>query len=360
MEIHQLVHTLNYGDAISNEALTIQRLLAKRNIVGNIYSINAHEKVKQYTIPYAECPSAFSTEQDAVVVLHYSIGSPLNDLFREMTNVRKAIVYHNLTPADWFSRYNPRVRVDLEQGLEELPPLCEISDIVLADSEFNNQELKEFGCQKGKVLPLVLDTEKWSIASNVGIRQALSGHGGKNVLHVGRLAPNKRIEDIIKAFYFYHHKIERKSKLWLVGIDIDTEVYSFELRRLVHELRLHEAVEFVGAVHDSELRAFYEGSDLYMCMSEHEGFCVPLLEAMHFELPIIAFDSCAVAETLGNAGMLLARKDPSLVAELMDEVLTSTELKQELLANSRARVAAFGIPAFEKTLFEYVGTGRAG
>jgi glycosyltransferase involved in cell wall biosynthesis len=81
---------------------------------------------------------------------------------------------------------------------------------------------------------------------------------------------------------------------------------------------------------------------------------------MHFELPIIAFDSCAVAETLGNAGMLLARKDPSLVAELMDEVLTSTELKQELLANSRARVAAFGIPAFEKTLFEYVGTGRAG
>lgn len=351
MVINQLVHTLSYGDAISGEVVAICRLLRERGFTSEIFSINTNEKLKGWTRHYSELPTGEQT-----LIHHYSLGSPLNDLYISAANARRITVYHNLTPEFWFEGYNARVLADLRQGREELPKVLAASDTIFADSTYNKAEVESLGFSNCEVLPLLIDDTKWaSVTPNAGIAAALRGHGGVNILHVGRTAPNKRLEDIIKAFYFYHHKINRKSRLWLVGSDIDTEIYSFELRMLISELRLKEAVTLTGSVAETELRAFFENSDLYLCMSEHEGFCVPLLEAMHFGVPVVAFESCAVPETLGAAGLTFNVKDFPRVAELMNIVLTDGGLRGELIAAGRERIVGFGEKAFAARLYGLLG-----
>ncbi len=349
MRIHQFVHTLNYGDAISGEALLIQRILSEMGISGEIYSVNTHERLQGATKDWRSF-SAPSDDEATAVLLHYSIGSPLNAKLLDTPGILRGLIYHNLTPVKWFAPYNSVVAANLALGTDELPRLLPQMDIVLADSAYNKSELDAMGCERSKVLSLVLDQKKWGVAPNPGIVRNLTGAGEKNLLHVGRFAPNKCIEDIIKAFYFYHHKIEKKSTLWLIGSDIDTEIYSFELRRLVSELRLKHAVRFVGSVSDCELRAFYENADLYLCMSEHEGFCVPLLEAMQFGVPVVAFSATAVPETLADAGFLLKEKNAAEVAELINQILSNTALREASVARGKKRAAEFSEARFAEDL----------
>lgn len=345
MKIHQFVHTLTYGDAISNEAISIARLLRSIGIESSIYSVHAHEKVKsevrKWNFFQEDLEECKAKKEQIAVLLHYSIGSPLNDLYLEESGFKKALIYHNLTPETWFLGYNPRVVADLRKGRKELPEILKSVDIALADSEFNKKELLEFGCKNAEVLPLLIDEKKWSIARNDGIYDVLKSKRGVNILHVGRFAPNKCLHDIIKAFYFYHHKIKENSKLWLIGSDTDTEIYSFELRMLISELRLKNAVEIVGTVADSELKAFYQAADVYLCMSEHEGFCVPIIEAMHFGLPVIAFNSSAISDTVSTGGILFNEKKFAEIAELINLMLTDSNLKSNLIAQGRERVKFF-------------------
>lgn len=354
MQIHQFVHTLTYGDAISGEAVALQRILRELGHASFIYCVHSHEKLKSCArdqdLFASDLEQAQNAGEELAVILHYSIDSPLNAVFRSTNGIYRALIYHNLTPERWYYSYNPRVVKDLERGREELPQLLKLVDLPLADSDFNRRELSSFGCDRANVLPLLIDSSKWSVPANAGIARVLQSHGGKNILHVGRFAPNKCVEDLIKSFYFYHHKIEPKSKLWLVGSDIDTEIYSFELRMLITELRLKDAVEIIGQVADTELRALYETADLYLCMSEHEGFCVPLIEAMHFGLPVLAFDSSAVGETLGSAGLLLARKSPAEVAELIQLLTTDATVRNEMIARGKERAREFGEPFFVQKL----------
>lgn len=353
MRIFQLLHTLNYGDAISGEALIIKRELCKIGIESKIFGLNAHDNVKSEMHDWKDLgihiASAEKCSDVVCVLLHYSIGSPLNALYKGLKNVRRVLIYHNLTPAHWFANYNARVYEDLREGLSELPDLLAVSELVLADSDFNKAELEKLGRNDVFVLPLALDEEKWSVSENPGIVNVLACTK-INWLHVGRIAPNKCVEDIIKAFYFYQHKICKCSKLWLIGHDIDTEIYSFELRRIVAHLHLELSVSFVGAISDAELKAFYRHSHVYMCMSEHEGFCVPLLEAMYFGLPVIAYNNTAIGQTLGEAGLLLNEKFPSLIAELANEVVMNENLRQELIANGRERSSHFCLGSFMTNL----------
>ncbi|MBL7663363.1 glycosyltransferase [bacterium] len=352
MQIHQLVHTLNYGDAISGEALSIKRLLKQRGIKSEIYCLNRHPQLLDQGQSISDLAELSQTpENEIVMILHYSLASALNDIYRSDFPGKRVLIYHNLTPAEWFDGYNPRVYRDLVEGRAELPGILSCSDLVLADSSYNASEILKIAQTPTRVLPLLFDQEKWSrVEANPGIYQALKAHGGQNILHVGRLAPNKCIEDIIKAFYFYHHKINRQSRLWLVGIEIDTEIYALELRRLISKLALTEAVELCGSVADSELRAFYQAADCYVCMSEHEGFCMPLLEAMYFGLPVIAFNSTAVAETLGTAGLLVAEKNPALLSELFNLVITDSTLRDDLIARGKERAKNFSLQNFDTKL----------
>lgn len=341
MRVAQLVHTLTYGDAISNEAVSIKRLLGQDC---KIYSLNAHPLLKEQ----AQNVDAENIANSDVVFLHYSIGSPLNQIYKELKSAKKIFLYHNLTPVRWFKSYNYRVASDLEKGMQELPELLKCSDLILADSTFNKNELVELGFQNVQVFPLLFD--KSSVEPNLGIAQNLKNNGLTNLLTVGRLAPNKCVEDIIKTFYFYHHKINKKSALWIVGHDIDTEIYSFELRNLVRHLNLTEAVNFAGSVADSELKAFYLNCDSYLCMSEHEGFCVPVLEAMSLGLPVISFNSSALPETVGDGGILLDHKRHAEIAEIVNILNTDASLRSDIILRAKNQAEKFSEQAFSKRL----------
>lgn len=344
--VHQFVHTLSYGDAISGEVLALQRCLRGMGYESEIYCIHVHPRYEDQAHKYAKFVERYGYEFSGGVVLHYSLGSPLNELYLALRKANRALVYHNLTPAAWFYGINPRIVEDLEQGMRELPILCTASNQLIADSTFNAGELEKLGFS-ATVLELPVDPQRWQEPANQGIANILKSEPGPHILHVGRLAPNKCVEDIIKSFYFLHDHITRDARLWLVGIDIDTEIYSFSLKRLAFELNLDDAVRFVGQRDDSEVRAFYENCHAYLCMSEHEGFCLPVVEAMNFGLPVVALDSSALSDTVGSGGVLVSEKRHAEIGELLHEICTNSELRERVRQAGFERVKQLNFERFE-------------
>lgn len=347
---NQFVHTLSYGDAISSEVLALKRAFNEMGHSSEIYALNVHPKLKgQATVISAGVP-----ESSDEMILHYSLGSPLNQRYLEAKNAKRTLIYHNLTPPHWFVNINPRIAADVEVGIKELPHLCAVSDRLVADSKFNASELEQIGF-RAAVLDLPVDPNRWQVATNGGIKRIVQEEGGIHVLHVGRIVPNKCIEDIIKSFYFLNKYIEKNSRLWLVGIDIDTELYSFGLKRLVHNLNLEERVNFAGCMADSEVRALYESCSVYLCMSEHEGFCLPVVEAMYFGLPVVAYASSALPETIGKGGVLVAEKRHPEIAELINKIAGDPALRAKIVAEGQRRVEQLSYERFSgavRSLFD--------
>lgn len=350
MQVYQLIHTLSYGDAISGEALAMQRCLNELGHQGKIFALNTHERYQGLTENIEQFPCDFN----GIVILHYSLGSPLNALYRSLDNAKRAIIFHNLTPEKYFSGINPRVAKDISKGWHELPELCKLSNWVISDSSYNSSELSQYGISS-EVLPLPFDPARWQEEANSGIAGLIQSDPGVHLLHVGRLAPNKCIEDILKTFYFLHHHITRNSRLWLVGIDIDTELYSFGLKRLAKELLIDEFVNFTGPLSDAEIQSLYKNCSAYLGMSEHEGFCVPLIEAMHFGLPVLAYDCSAVGETVGAGGILFKEKRYPQLAQLIWQVSTPGELRSQLISSGLEQVAGFSFESFKARISNLLG-----
>lgn len=300
----------------------MQGMASELGLRGEILALNVHEKLAGLARVVSTSEEILSVISDAdIVLMHYSLGSIFNDCFLKPVSGKKVLLFHNLTPPEWFDDYNTRVAKDLRQGICDLSGVVAAADAVWSDSTYNKKFINTD--REVLVLPYVFDEDRWSkLEANSGIAAALSGHSGTNILHVGRVAPNKCIQDVIKSFYFYHHKIDPDSRLWLVGGDIDTEIYKAELVKLTYDLGLKEAVTFVGSVSDEELKAFYQSSDLYLLMSEHEGFCVPLLEAMAASIPVVAFAQEAVVETGKDYIYAVEEKNYPLIAELMSHVIS--------------------------------------
>jgi glycosyltransferase involved in cell wall biosynthesis len=351
--LHQLVHTLSYGDAISTEVLALQRVLHSLGYQSEIFRIHEHPKLKGRSQSY----TALSQGMQGDLILHYSLGSPLNDVYSNWNGGQKTLVYHNITPAQWYRSINQRVADDIQRGLTELPRLCAASDAIWADSPFNAGELSELGFD-AEVLELLVDPARWDTPRNEGLYSSVKNSAGTQVLHVGRLAPNKCVEDVIKAFYFLVKYLDPAARLRLVGIDTDTELYSFSLRELANYLGIGYAVEFVGALADDEVRSMYEASDVYLCMSEHEGFCLPLIEAMHFGLPVIAYAAGAVPDTMGDGGILVREKRHAEIGQLIAQVAAQGELRSRLQTKGRARVARFSYDRFAARVQELLQPER--
>jgi len=345
--IHQLVHTLSYGDAISTEVLALQSAIRSLGIESEIYAIHEHNKLLGRSRPLAsisDCP-------EADLILHYSIGSPTNDIYRQWRRGHRVLVYHNITPARWFSGINSRVARDIEQGLIDLPALCAVSDRIWADSRFNASEIASLGFS-AEVLDLPIAPERWERPRHAPTYDLVRSRPGTHILHVGRLAPNKCVEDVIKSFYYLKRYIQPASWLWLVGIDADTELYSFSLRRLAANLGIEDSVEFMGCLADEQVRSLYESCSAYLCMSEHEGFCLPLIEAMHFGCPVIAYDAGAVAETIGDGGIVVREKRHAEVGQLLAMVASDDAFRGRLVAKGRERVKEFSYQRFTDRLSE--------
>ncbi len=347
--IHQLVHTLSYGDAISTEVIALQRALIEDGYESTIYAINVHPFYQGYKNP-ARGPIAFyqtlsQTEENSALVMHYSLGSPLNEIYRQASGHKRFLIYHNLTPARFFQGINPQLVRDLSSGADELPELCNLSDCLIADSEFNARDLKKISSRARErgvsVLPLLVEPSRFEQPANAGFAAMLRSTKGMNILHVGRLVPNKGIEQILRTFYFLCRQIDHSAKLWLVGVDTDSELYAYGLKRMCDAWGISAHVEFLGQRSDCELRALYENCSVYLCLSEHEGFCLPVIEAMHFGLPVISTRHGALAETIQDGGILIDAVIPSLIAELVAEVSNNSTLRASIIEAGKERVKAF-------------------
>jgi glycosyltransferase involved in cell wall biosynthesis len=332
--VHQLLAALSYGDAIGNEALAIQGQLRAAGYESEIFAELVHPRVAHLARPLWEYRRASSAE--TVCIYHFSIGSAAGRLIHGAPD-RLAVIYHNITPAHFFLGFHPHLAGLCYHGRRELASFAARAELGLGDSELNRSELEQAGFARTAVLPIVLDFSLYARPAAPVVRR-LYEDGRVNVLFVGRIIPNKRIDDLIRCFAFFQRFVQPRSRLLLVGDTRGFERYFDRLQELVRELQLDEVV-FTGQLDDAELYACYRVADVFLCLSEHEGFCVPLLEAMHFGVPVVAYEAGAVRETLRGGGLLLQDKSPRLVAEVLDRLTHGSALRRGVMA-SQARAIA--------------------
>ena len=339
--IHQFVAGYANFDAISNEVRTLRAIFRSWGApTSHVFA----EKRRIHPEFHAEIKDVRDDisliRPDDIVLLHLSIGCAANQVFREL-NCKKAILYHNITPPDFFRGFSEQTATQLADGRRDAASLASVASVVMADSQFNADELAAWGYPPATVLPLVLDFDNFSQNASRSTVRTFSD-GLTNILFVGRCAPNKRIEDLVAAFYYYQHYINPSSRFIHAGSYADADQYRVLLLTRIKALKLENFLS-VGSVPQAELNAYYKTAHVFLCLSEHEGFCVPLVEAMIFGLPIFAKPAAAVPETLGGAGILLPDAAPRSVAETVRRTL-SDELALARLKKGRAeRLAAFSL-----------------
>ncbi|MBU0676485.1 MAG: glycosyltransferase family 4 protein [Verrucomicrobia bacterium] len=349
--IHQFVAGFSHGDAISNEAIVMRDIFRKWGYESGIFS--EAKRILPELRPISADVSAFKAvcKPEDVVLLHLSIGSPVNDVFAELP-CRKAILYHNITPPEFFLGVQEQIANNLRKGREQAARLAGSAEVVMADSGFNGRELEQFGYHNVKVLPLVLDIRKLRDKAN---RKTLRKYrdGLVNIVFVGRCVPNKRIEDCLSAFYYFQKFVEPSSRFIHVGSYAGTEQYHALLFTYLRELQL-ENVDLLGAVRQDELNAVYQAADVFLCMSEHEGFCIPVIEAMVNKVPVLAYDCAAVPETLDGAGILFSEKRFDLIAEMIGQLVRDQSFRRNVIAGQDARISRYEQRDLEGELREHL------
>jgi glycosyltransferase involved in cell wall biosynthesis len=287
-----------------------------------------------------------------IVLLQLSIGSPVNEHFRTL-KCRKVIRYQNVTPAAYFRALNDSIARQLELGREQMKRLAGVADVNLAASRYNAGELEEAGYEDVQVLPLMLELRRLDAAPSREVMDKYSD-GKLNILFVGRCAPNKRLEDLIHAHYFVQKFVHPRARLIHVGSFAGTEQYLALLQTMKRDLDL--CVDFVGSVPEADLNAYYQVADVFLCMSEHEGFGIPLLEAMQAGLPVMAFDSSAVAETMDGAGVLFKEKHFDELAEWVVRLGQPGELRDGVLKGQQSRLERYAQQELDSVLRAQLST----
>ncbi len=328
MNIHQILSGAGPRDAITNEALQFRVTFRESGWGGADYAGRIAGGLNGSIAPLERLAVA----SDDVLLLHHSAGAPgLGELLR-LPNP-KLLVYHNVTPADWLWDQAPVAAFRCAVGREQLPELVRAVDVAAADSTFNAAELRSLGAAQTEVVPLLVDTDRLGPAT---IRDPGASPA---VLFVGRLSPHKRQAEVIRVFALYRRCRAPGARLSLVGDPMGTE-YVAQLRQLADALA-PGAVTIESGLSEAELGDRYRSADAFLCLSGHEGFCVPLLEAFHFGIPVIARPEGAVPETVGDAALLVEDSDPAVVAELIHLAVRDKSLRASLRGRGKARLKVY-------------------
>ena len=352
--VHQVMATLGYGDAIGNEALGIQRVLQDAGYESRIYVETVDPLLEDRTEDYRELIDDSRAEN--ILIHHFSIGSRASRVAFALPD-RMILVYHNITPARYFLDARPELARKCHSGRRELGAYAARCDLALGDSAFNQAELDALGFPRTGVLPVVPDFSHLEVTPRRWLARQFDDDS-TNILFVGRIIPNKRIDDLIRFFHAYRRRYNPASRLLLVGSHTLFDDYRASIADLVRRLGTPD-VHLIGHVSNEELTALYDVADLFLSASEHEGFCVPLIEAFYKRIPVVAFAAAAVPATMDGAGVLYDRKDPRHVASLMNAVLTDGTLEDELLAAQDEALVRLRARDFSGTLLGFVDRVRA-
>ena len=347
--VHQVLATLSSGDAIGHEVLGIQRVLRESGYESQIFVETADLTLEPQTRDYRELIDA--SHPDNLLLHHFSIGSKGSRTAFALPD-RMALIYHNITPPEYFAGIHRTLERQCFRGRRELRAYVDRCDLAMGDSEFNRQDLESLGFSRTAVLPVVPGFEHLDRAPDDFVA-AQYDDDWTNILFVGRVISNKKIEDVIRFFHAYHTACNPRSRLLIVGAFSMFERYLAALFHLIEDLRLSH-VHFCGHVSDEELVAYYDVADLFLCASEHEGFCVPIVEAFYTQVPVLAYSATAVPATMDGAGVLYDDKDPILVAGLMDAIVSRGDLHEAIVNGQTAALRRLQAKDFAGTLLGLV------
>ncbi len=350
IKIHQFHSGSAYGDAVTNSLFYTQKILQELGFDSNIYCEHVAEELKDQILHY----SKYKTSNENILLLHHSMG---HDLDKWILNLKDKIilVYHNITPHDFFPRESPFYHYSIK-GREQLKMFKEISFASIGDSKLNVEELLQLGFEKeqSRVIPLLIDYDK---VKNHNWNSQLFDENAQtyNILFVGRIAPNKGQHELIELFTIFKELYTLPSKLFLVGGTSDM-AYEQELQALIVKNNLESSVQITGKVPYEDLYSYYRLADVFVCLSEHEGFGVPLIEAMIFDVPVVAYDSSNIKNTLNGSGVLFKEKNLQYMAGFVSLLSKNRALRREIIKTQRENLLGFQYNNIKYDLAEFLNT----
>ena len=333
--VHQALSSVGPYDAVSAQALAWRDLLEDWGLAGGIYAQAIDPRANGAVRPL----SRLDPQPNDLIVISYSAFAPQLHHVLGLPQ-RKLLVYHNITPARFLWNHHPAVAVACALGRSQLPRYVQAVDVVAAVSEYNAHELKQAGAAQVRVVPNLLDPARLESRGRPPARA-----DGPLVLVVGRLVPNKRHDLVLAAFAAYQRACAPEARLLCVGEALSPG-YRDVVEGLVRESGA-EGVTLAGGVSQAELNSAYAEADVLLSLSDHEGFCVPLLEAFHFGLPVVARPVGGMPEVGGDAVLWCEEPlDVAVVSELIDLGVRDGELRAELARRGRARLEEY---SYERT-----------
>lgn len=352
--IVQILDSLKYGDGIGNDCIAMHRALKEAGYDAAIFAANVDPHIRELGIQNVNLLENYTDNAD-IILCH--IAYKWNFMLKlDKLNGRKIFVWHNITPPHFLEEYGEfESAAGCRKGLEQVRQIRYTPQLCLTSSNYNKRDLENMGytCPI-HIFPHLAEFKQESEEDfDQDLLARYQDDGFVNILFVGRISPNKKQQDIIRAFYNYHTFINPRSRLFIVGGGNEDSAYCMALKAYPEAIGLDNVV-FTGHVTDRQKASYYKLADVFLCMSEHEGFCVPLLEAMHYRVPIIAYDSSAVTETLGGAGLLLKSKDPAVTAEAIDRLQKDTKLRNTLIDNGTERLADFAEDKVKSVLLKEI------
>jgi glycosyltransferase involved in cell wall biosynthesis len=342
--VHQFVPTLNPHDATGTHTLLLRDILRKAGWRSEIFAEAIHDDLASEAHKHWMYPD-HAADGD-VAIYQFSTSSAVAGYLAERS-LPLILDFHNFTGPDLFAGWEPETQARAARAVDELALLAPRAELGMADSGYNERALRRAGCRRTTVVPVLVDYERVTSTPDPLVAAELEGlraAGGADILFVGRIVPSKAQHQLVKALWAYHRLYDSRARLHLVG---GTASYDYlrSVREFVSDLGLARHVRLPGEVSDAALAAYFEGADAYLSLSVHEGFGVPLVEAMAAGVPVVAHRAGAVSETVGGSALLLESADHVYVAAALHRVLSDQALREHLVAAGHLRLKALTAPA---------------
>ncbi len=337
MIVNQWVPAAHWGDAIGDSARRVREVLRSAGHQSDLYALTLDDALRGDVRPFTD-PTAGAGD---ITIFHFALPSPMTAAFAALPKGR-VLQYHNVTPAHFFAPYAPDLFRLAAIGRRELATLVDHTDLALGDSEYNRAELDDLGFPRTGVMPIAVDIDRLTGAPRRPALERVLDDGLTNFLFVGRMAPNKCIIDFLRLGEYYKRYVDTNYRFVFVGKHDAVPRYYATVRALMLQYRMpRDRFMFTGPVPVEDLATYYRYARVYVSLSEHEGFCVPLLEAMAADVPVLAYGVAAVPETMGGAGITFAPKDLQWAAELLGTLAFDEPLRTSILEGQRRRLARF-------------------
>lgn len=349
MRILQIIGSYSYGDGMGNCVTYLSGLFDRYGINNLIAALSVDEKLVCEKVTEFSEVSDLEITDDTVIMYHFGSGSELNYRIEHM-DCRKILVYHNVTPPEFFRGTDHNAMITCLWGKQDARETVGNYLHAIVLSEYSKRDLIGYGWDPDKVDVIPLISIEKNQVEDVDPKIIKRFKDKRNILFVGRIARNKKYEDVLRVFSCYKENFDKDCNLILVGSKSD-RVYYQALRDYIQQ-EIIQDVFFFDHISDQALKAFYSCADVFLCMSEHEGFCLPIIEAMQNGVPVIAYAAAAIPDTMGDAGIQVETKDAKEISELIDRIIHDEKFRSEIIDIQYARTKDINVEKYSDRIVD--------